>query len=87
MSSHWGFALRRWAMAVDAQLGKSFKDFLVHDHHDLALLKGLGRQARMSWLAVQARRPPRNSSKEWTYLLKQPSIQSIDKDDLHILTV
>jgi hypothetical protein len=38
---------------VDAAIGKDLSNFIVHDLHDMRLLRGLARQAGMGqWLSV-----------------------------------
>jgi len=38
-------ACHRWNKAVDAAIGNHLSNFIVHDAHDMQLLRGLGRQA------------------------------------------
>lgn len=47
----------RWSTAVDAQIGKSFGDFLVHDRHDLDLLMRMSKALGMKWLTIQVSLP------------------------------
>lgn len=43
----------RWSVAVDAAIGKELSNFVVHDAHDLRLLRALGREAGLgNWLSV-----------------------------------
>jgi hypothetical protein len=43
----------RWCTAVDAAIGKELSNFIVHDVHDMRLLRGLACQAGMGhWLSV-----------------------------------
>lgn len=43
----------RWSVAVDAAIGKDLSNFVVHDAHDMRLLRALGREAGLGqWLSV-----------------------------------
>lgn len=37
---------------MDAAIGKDLSNFIVHDLHDMRLLRGLARQAGCPWLSV-----------------------------------
>lgn len=39
--------LCRWSQAVDAAIGNNLANFVVHDAHDMRLLRDLGRECQM----------------------------------------